>query len=855
MKIAVIGDIHTNSENYKLVNSLLHKIFDRNYDAYILLGDVFDAHYITKKVSIAEIVKYVEEPILKTNNPVIILAGNHDKKNDNYPSSINLIARNRSNVYHFDNHADLVLGNVYIARIPYLFKKEPVRFSVPKDKLRLCFAHAYIGTSPFGDHYTYSFEELKDFDEIFAGHFHINKYPYCGILLQNSFKDSGCQTGYIVYDTNKEERRFIELESRKFIVLDYMPDNFCPENFYKIKTNEEIDRELPDNIIIERISEERRFVPRKDVDIDDIYKSVINIGGSDEVAKLIAKFKVKNHPTTSDFYVKKLEINNIGSIYTKELTFERGKTYALVAPNKSGKTFILDSISFALIDMFVSRPGSKYNKIRHGRKEGSVRLCLSPGIVIEKSIDREKRSTGRVLVNGKEVCGPNISDVNDYLKNILDSSIYKNIIHADQFEYSDIIRMSPVERKEFIFDIIGIKELLSMREEFRNKYKQLASKHDLLNERINLLSKDLLDNPDEIKDKILKLNKELEELKKKKPVYNRKEIEKDLQEYERALGILEKAQEDKKFLEERGLSVDMLDELKKKHWYLQQKISNLSKLEKVGCYKEGKIKYPHCPLLRGIAVENVEQEMKKVNGEIKDLEHKIRLIESKSKYKEYFSVDIDKVRDKIKKLKEMLKDSSEDYDKIVNKISFISKEIGNLESCIDRHYKAEKEINKIKGETSRIEKDLNLYKEAVEILGKDKLPLYLAETQIPYIEKIANDFIKICEPSYSIRFVTKEGRSDTLEIYVDTPQGEYEVTELCGYEQTLVKIILRLSLLNFLRKIGKNYELLIIDETFDNVDTNNTKKIWEMIKVSGLQVIYVSHRDDVIDLADEVVEV
>ncbi len=74
-------------------------------------------------------------------------------------------------------------------------------------------------------------------------------------------------------------------------------------------------------------------------------------------------------------HVTRVELKNIKAYDEAEFSFERGTT-AIVGPNGSGKTTILEAIAWALFD---SLDYSKDDFLRRGRKKGSVRVSFESG--------------------------------------------------------------------------------------------------------------------------------------------------------------------------------------------------------------------------------------------------------------------------------------------------------------------------------------------------------------------------------------------------------------------------------------------------------------------------------------------
>ncbi len=273
--------------------------------------------------------------------------------------------------------------------------------------------------------------------------------------------------------------------------------------------------------------------------------------------------------------VREVILENILSHENTSVDFTRGVN-VIVGPNGSGKSSIIDSILLALIAPCTSAPEEVVrarldNIIRVGSRKGGVRVKVEVGgstytvkRTIERRGPREAVSTitlhdpsDKLLARGRE-------EVCDKVKSILGlhspHKVLTSTLISRQGFLTELLEMSPSERKERILELVGLQKLEEAKESLRDANRNLKSKVDILrSKKEDLKSKEV--KLKDIEDEIGRLEREVGELKK---TLNGKLLEKNM--LEEKLSKLEKAlkawsklkplEELKKLIDEKGVELD-----------------------------------------------------------------------------------------------------------------------------------------------------------------------------------------------------------------------------------------------------------------------------------------------------------
>ncbi len=496
--------------------------------------------------------------------------------------------------------------------------------------------------------------------------------------------------------------------------------------------------------------------------------------------------------------IKKIKLKNFKSFKDVEINLNK-KLNIIVGPNGSGKSNIIDAISFVLgISSLKSIRAEKLDDlIKFGEKYCEVEITIEKDgkeYIVSRAIENKKENfLSTYRLNGKKTTRSNIIS---FLSNLGVPQNGHNIIM--QGDITKFIKMTPMQRKQIIDEISGIKEY---EEKKNNALKELEKVNERINEARIILG--------ERKAKLRELEKEKKEAEKylelkkleknlkgtkyyklKEKYENRLEIlveeknnllnrieklDTEIREYnEKLKGIDEELRIINEEIQERGESEIL--ELKKKKESIRLQIHFLEekkeKIKKEISEIESKINF----LI--LDNENKENDYNKKITELKDLENKITLLTKE-----------------IEDLKKTIEENSDEevfsqYTKINNEIEVLMKELNDL-----RESKNIDKLNLLKGllnERSRELKEIEVSFESFELEFEELEDL---EEEIDVIDRkiiklnseineLKRKYSHLLEKEVYLRSKIGRGNYEIISKLKDNFEGVYgTVEELIDYDE------------------------------------------------------------------------
>ncbi len=167
--------------------------------------------------------------------------------------------------------------------------------------------------------------------------------------------------------------------------------------------------------------------------------------------------------------IQSLQLENWKTHSNISLNFKPG-TNILIGPIGSGKSSILQAISFALFGTFAelkSRDVKLSDLIRRSSRANSTNVSLTlNNLTVVRKIDKNKGTEATVRnQDGVFIAGPNPTAVNEYISQILkiDEGIFLRNIYAMQNEIDLLLKLSPKERKKRTDELMGLDKFESAR--------------------------------------------------------------------------------------------------------------------------------------------------------------------------------------------------------------------------------------------------------------------------------------------------------------------------------------------------------------------------------------------------------
>ena len=670
---------------------------------------------------------------------------------------------------------------------------------------------------------------------------HLNKketISYCGSLVQQNHGE-GLSHGYLLWDVPKRKSEYIEIPNDYgyyTINIDdgKVPD--CPDIPKMARLRVRVSNTTPSKLkkamsLIHSKYGIKEVTVTKTDSINSIEKvrgqhiSVGNVRDADYQYNLIEEYLKTNHfvdkQTLIDikkineelngslpednvnrgvnWQVKKLEFDNMFS-YGEDNVVDFTKLSGIVgmfAPNASGKSSLLDALSFCLFDRS-SRAYKAVNVLNNKKDYFSCKATLEvEGIEYFIERNAKKQKNGHVKVN---VDFYSFSDDGDKIsfngdqRRTTDVNIRKLIGTYDDFVMTSLslqtnstvfIDKTQKERKDLLAQFMGIGVF--------DQLYTLAS--DEIHDVSSLLKSFSNNNYDtelaKIKDSLVGMKKDSKKLtsNKKELVIDKKREDRKIISLTKQLRKVDETAESLDVLEEKKLSLN--SELKStdekfgklKTLSEQYKVEETELTEKIKIYKENEVDKKFAQFEQySLEKSNHQIEIDKLKIEV---QHKLDKIEKLGNLEhdpdcDYcmsnpFTLDAIETREKLnedKNLADTFLRKSSDLDSIINGLSHITAHKKQMDSCINDFNLLTSNISKVDSERKlTTEKKKNLISQLAII--EDKINIYHEqEKDIIYNKGLVNDI------------ENAQNNSDNLEIEIEeldkklgSVNGEIKVLE------------------------------------------------------------------------------
>jgi len=289
MKICLLGDTHFGVRNDSKV---FHEYFERFYneiffpylienkiDTIIQLGDLFDRRKYINFLSLTESRRYFFDRLKKENITLHALIGNHDIfwKHSLEVNSPSLLLRDYDNIVLWQKHGTLNLDEASFDMIPWICNENETQILdfVNNSVSPYCIGHFELnGFSLMKGvecHEGMSADFLKNYDQVFSGHFHTRSkaqnIEYLGTPYELFWSDYRDSKGFYVFDTNSKNLTFIENSYRMFNKIVYDDSSL---SWDKIKST--VEKECVANTYIKVIVSSKGDPYMFDRFVDELYK-------------------------------------------------------------------------------------------------------------------------------------------------------------------------------------------------------------------------------------------------------------------------------------------------------------------------------------------------------------------------------------------------------------------------------------------------------------------------------------------------------------------------------------------------------------------------------------------------------
>ena len=538
-----------------------------------------------------------------------------------------------------------------------------------------------------------------------------------------------------------------------------------------------------------------------------------------------------------------------------EIDFLKNKTNLIIGSNGSGKSTILDALTFSLF-------GKAFRKINKSQlinnvneKDCVVSIYFSIGNIDWKIIRGIKPNIFKIYKNDKLLDQLNSSnDQQKWLEQNILKMNYKSftqIVILGSSDFVPFMQLSTPQRREVIEDLLDIKVFSQMNFICKENIKLLRSDFTTL----DLKKKSFEDKIKMQENFILDIkNRDEKKISEKKNIIKLSslEINELIESNNKLIDTNNKFENNtKKYLNTDGRIQKLLD--------LRGKISQ--KKENSYSTYDFFVNNSVCPT----CTQNIDEEFR-INkvGELKSI-----LKELNEGYDELKNlIEIEKKNQEIFfKLKEKISKNLNEISKNNTKISLLQKQIQNYEQEIqtsaDRlqdeniEYVKLKEfnnnLNKINSDLLNNKEKIKYYEYIHNLLKDNGIKVKIIEKYLPLINKEVNKYLQMMDFYINFSFDAEFNESIHSPIHEDFTYSSFSEGE---------KTRINLALIFAWREVAKfknsvNTNLLIMDEVFDSsLDGFGTDDFLKIIKYSikNNNIFVISHKENLYDQFERVIK-
>ena len=528
-----------------------------------------------------------------------------------------------------------------------------------------------------------------------------------------------------------------------------------------------------------------------------------------------------------------------------EIDLTKHKSTLIVGTNGSGKSTILDAISFALYN----KPFRKINKPQLVNSINGKELCVELEFVVGNATYKIIRGIkpNRFEIYKNDTLLNQDADSKDY-QEVVEKQIIKmnhrtfsQVVVLGSSTYVPFMQLSAANRREVIEDLLDIQVFTTMNTLLKGKVstnqddlKQAKYDSDLIDEKINIqnsyidsLNKDVQNKVDENKAKIKQTQSEINVLDVDAATKN---------------GTIDN-------LLKRTANLDKLTKRMEKSLVLKEKtVDRISKLNK-------EIKFFHdnddCPTCKqGIQHEFKSEAITTKQTQVAEIQENLTLLEQ-----DYNNTvgEINKINVIQKEIQTIQQDLAKVQAEITSKkkfIDYLQSEIDALEgntTNVDAEKAKLKELKKLKQEAEdkkqKLLEEYEILQAASALLKDGGIKTRILRQYIPIINKLINKYLAAMD--FFVQFEIDEQFNETIKSRF---RDEFSYNSFSEGE----KMRINLAVLFTWRAIAKMRNsaatnLLIMDEVFDSsLDSSGTDEFLKIIQTltADTNTFIISHKTD-----------
>ena len=540
-----------------------------------------------------------------------------------------------------------------------------------------------------------------------------------------------------------------------------------------------------------------------------------------------------------------------------EVNFQDAKTNLIVGTNGSGKSTILDALTFVLYN----KPFRKINKPQLANsvneKDCLVEIQFDVGKREYKVVRGIKPNVFEIWIDGnKEDQDAATQDQQKKLEESILKLNYKSFTQTvilGSATFVPFMQLTSANRREIVEDLLDIKIFSTMSSILKEKMRRT---NELIREQS--IKKDMIEDKIEMQESFIadldKSGKERIEQKESSLVEIETEVDGLNGENEKTILLIENDLQPK--LEELNNTNNTLRKLGQIRAKLEQKIQTIVSEHKF--FQENTV-CPTCTQsieeeFRLNKIVDIEEKSKELNEGYRELEDTINVEQEKDKLFAFYSTKINKLNNDISHNNVKISGLHRQSKNLRNEIQEITEQIQNRNTERKVLEKLINDLGSIEKDRSKQKEQVNYYEFAHSLMKDGGVKSKIIKKYLPLMNQQINKYLQMMD--FYINFTLDEEFKEVIKspVHEDFSYESFSEGE---------KMRIDLSLLFTWRDIARlrnsaSTNLLILDEIFDSsLDGAGTDFFTNIIKyvVSDAHVFVISHKtDDLIDKFDKVIK-
>ena len=540
-----------------------------------------------------------------------------------------------------------------------------------------------------------------------------------------------------------------------------------------------------------------------------------------------------------------------------EVNFQDANTNLIIGTNGSGKSTILDALTFSLYN----KPFRKINKPQLinsvNEKDCVVEIEFSISNREYKVVRGIKPNIFEIWVDGKlQDQDAAAADQQKKLEESILKLNYKSFTQTvilGSATFVPFMQLTSSNRREIVEDLLDIKIFSTMNNILKDRMRrtnelirEYSIKKDMVEEKIEMQENFIRDLDKSGKERIGKKENSIQEIET--------EIEEVTDQNETLLSKIDTELQPE--LEKLNNSKSTLKKLNQLRAKLEQKIQTLVSEHKF--FQENTV-CPTCTQsieneFRLNKIVDIEEKSKELNDGYRELEDAINVEQEKDEQFLSYSTEINRLNNDISKNNVKITGLNKQIRILRNEIQEIASQIENRNSERDALDNLIKDLDTIEKQRSTEKEQVNYYEFAHSLMKDGGVKSKIIKKYLPLMNQQINKYLQMMD--FYINFTLDEEFKEVIKspVHEDFSYESFSEGE---------KMRIDLSLLFTWRDIAKlrnsaSTNLLILDEIFDSsLDDAGTDFFTKIIRyaIQDAHVFVISHKtDDIMDKFDKVMK-